>query len=131
MRCVRDVTGGAAEARRLLFREEFVKLGGAALRGRYGGGGSARLSLSEKGFDGPGARLLADVMEMTSEVSIPVKYAPFAPEGMGPRMMGAGADGFDGGIRCVPRALYCSDTAGGGAMYGWAVVCGRGCIFIS
>ena len=57
-----------------------------------------RLSLSENGFGGVGLRLLTEVMEIISEVSMPVKYAPFAPDGIGPSMIG-GAEGLDGGIR--------------------------------
>jgi hypothetical protein len=44
MRCVRDDSGGGIVARKLLCRDEFEKLGGATLRGRYGGGGSVKLS---------------------------------------------------------------------------------------
>jgi hypothetical protein len=72
----------------------FVRLGGAVLRGRYGGGGSVRLSLSENWFGG--LRWFAEVMEIISEVSMPVKYAPFAPDGIGPRIIGCGAAGFAG-----------------------------------
>lgn len=73
------------DTRRLLWREEFVKLGGAALRGRYGGGGgSIRLSLSVEEIGKPGGALLVEVIEMASEVSMPVKYAPLAPVGTGP-----------------------------------------------
>jgi hypothetical protein len=88
MRLVRDVAGGAVATRRLLCREDSVRLGGAMLRGRYGGGGSAMLSLSETGFCGAGLRWFADAMETPSEVSMPVKYAPLSPEGIGPRIMG-------------------------------------------
>jgi hypothetical protein len=44
--------------------------------------------LSENGSGGAGLRLFADVIETTSEVSIPVRYAPLTPDGIGPRMMG-------------------------------------------
>jgi hypothetical protein len=72
MRCVCDDVSGGFGARKLLCRDEFEKLGGAILRGRYGGGGSERLSLSENGFGG-GRKLLVEVMDTTSDVSIPVK----------------------------------------------------------
>lgn len=69
MRCVCDDIGGA---RRLLCRE-VAKLGGAVLCGRYGGGGSDMLLLSTNGSGAARLRLFAEFMEMTSEVSMPVK----------------------------------------------------------
>lgn len=73
------------DTRMLLWREELVKLGGAALRGRYGGGGgSTRLSLSVEETGRAGGTLFAEFIEIASEVSMPVKYAPFAPDGTGP-----------------------------------------------
>lgn len=60
----------AIDILRLLWREVDMKLGGAALCGRYGGGGSAKLLLSANGS----ARLCEfDVIDTISEVSIPVR----------------------------------------------------------
>ncbi|KAF7572767.1 hypothetical protein PtrM4_076720 [Pyrenophora tritici-repentis] len=47
-----------------------MKLGGAALCGRYGGGGSAKLLLSANGSAG---LCEFDVIDTISEVSIPVR----------------------------------------------------------
>jgi hypothetical protein len=86
------------------------------LRGRYGGGGSEMLSLSEKGLGGGGLRSLAAVTETTSEVSIPVKYAPSSPEGIGPSMMGCVRAGLGGGGRRLSLAVYSGNALDGGAM---------------
>ena len=69
MRCVCEVAEGAG-ARKLLCREFEVKLGGAMLCGRYGGGGSVRLLLSAKGSTG---RRVFEVTEIMSDVSMPVR----------------------------------------------------------
>jgi hypothetical protein len=116
MRCVRDVTGAVAEARKLLCRDELAKLGGAALRGRYGGGGSEILSLSENGFGGGGLRSLAAVTETTSDVSMPVKYAPSSPEGIGPSIIGCVKAGSGGGGKRLSLAVYSGNALDGGAM---------------
>jgi hypothetical protein len=68
------------------------------------------------GLTGAGLRLLADVMETTSDVSMPVKYAPFDPDGMGPRMIGCGTAKFGGGRGWLSVAEYCGDADEGGAM---------------
>jgi hypothetical protein len=69
MRCVCEVVGGA-DVRKLLCREFEVKLGGATLLGRYGGGGSVKLLLSAKGSAGLS---VFEVTETMSDVSIPVR----------------------------------------------------------
>jgi hypothetical protein len=56
-------------------------LDGAMLRGRYGGGGSSRLLPSANGS-------LAEVTDTISDVSMPVRYAPLVPDGIGPKMIG-------------------------------------------
>jgi hypothetical protein len=84
MRCVCEVVGGT-EARKLLCRELEVKLGGATLLGRYGGGGSVTLLLSAKGSAGLKG---FDDTEAMSDVSMPVRYIPFEPDPIGPRMIG-------------------------------------------
>jgi hypothetical protein len=44
-------------------------------------------------------RSVLDDTETMSEVSMPVRYAPFDVEGMGPRIMGWKAEGVDVGGR--------------------------------
>ena len=65
-----DVGRGDAVARQLLCRDVDTKLGGAMLQGRYGGGGSVRLSLSANGLTG---RRSCDVTDTMSDVSMPVR----------------------------------------------------------
>lgn len=66
----RSIVCGVAGTRRLLCREFVVKLGGAELCGRYGGGGSVMLLLSENGFPNP---RVFELIETMSEVSMPVR----------------------------------------------------------
>jgi hypothetical protein len=83
---------GGAATRRLLLREVEATLAGGRLLGRYGGGASSRLRPSAKGSRSTivPCRLTppAEVMEIRSDVSIPVKYAPLLPDGIGPRIIG-------------------------------------------
>jgi hypothetical protein len=76
---------GLTGTRTLLCREVVMKLGGGALLGRYGGGGPMMLWLSA---NGSGPSWLFDVMETMSEVSMPVRYAPFDDDPIGPSMIG-------------------------------------------
>jgi hypothetical protein len=69
-----------------------------------------RLSLSENGFGGPGLKLFDEVIEMTSEVSIPVKYAPLVPEEIGPRIIGCRWAGSGGERRRSSVTVYCGDA---------------------
>jgi hypothetical protein len=93
-------------------------LAGGRLLGRYGGGASSRLRPSAKGSRSTIVPCLltplAEVMEIRSDVSIPVKYAPLLPDGIGPSIIGCEElavggwwlDGVDG--------EYCEWTAAGG-----------------
>lgn len=124
----------------LLLREVDATLTGGRLLGRYGGGASSRLLPSANGSRSTTVPCLltppAEVIETRSDVSMPVKYAPLLPDGIGPRMIGCEELAVGGWLEDGVDGEYCGSAAVGGgeggvigAKYGIATDFGR--IFIS
>ena len=119
--CVLEVVWRGAAIRTLLLREGDARLAGGRLLGRYGGGASSRLRPSAKGSRSTTVPCLlmlpAEVIDTRSDVSMPVKYAPLLPDGIGPRITGceelAVGGWLDDGVDDVDGE-YCGRTAGGG-----------------
>lgn len=92
MRCVCEVICGSAAIRILLLRELGARLAGGRLLGRYGGGASSRLLPSANGSRSTTVpillMLLVEAIDTISDVSMPVKYAPLLPDGIGPKITG-------------------------------------------
>lgn len=118
MSCVREVIRGGAAMRALLLREADARLAGGRLLGRYGGGASSKLLPSAKGSLSTIVpillMLLADVIDTRSDVSMPVRYAPLLPDGMGPKMTGCDELAVGGWLDDGDDGEYCGRAAGGG-----------------
>lgn len=118
MSCVCEIVGRGAAVRALLLRETDARLAGGRLLGRYAGGASSRLLPSAKGSRSTIVpillMLLAEVMDTRSDVSIPVKYAPLSPDGMGPRMIGCDELAVGGWLDDGEDEEYGGRTADGG-----------------
>lgn len=138
--CVLEYMRAAEAILTLLLREVDATLTGGRLLGRYGGGASSRLLPSANGSRSTTVPCLltppAEVIETRSEVSMPVKYAPLLPDGIGPRMTGCDELAVGGWLEDGVDGEYCGSAAVGGGEGGvigakYGMVTDFGCIFIS